>query len=106
MRLGHLVRNPRWLYMVNCGAQFLSRCVWAGGLISALTLIGCATSTRTSQERAADTDLAAKVEAALDADSRGYARHVDVRVDRGVVHLGGYIWTDSELRLVKADAAS
>jgi osmotically-inducible protein OsmY len=92
--------------MVNSGAKCLSRRVGAGGLISVLALIGCATSTRTSEERAFDSDLAAKVESALNSDSRIYARHVDVRVDRGVVHLGGFIWTDSELRLVKADAAS
>jgi osmotically-inducible protein OsmY len=31
---------------------------------------------------------------------------VDVNVDRGVVYLGGYVWSDSELRFVKADAAA
>lgn len=78
----------------------------AGGAIGMLMVLGCTTPRRTSEERAVDAELAAKVEYALSADPRIYARHVDVSVDRGVVHLGGYIWTDSELRFVKADAAS
>ena len=77
-----------------------------GGSIALLTVFGCATTPRTPQERAADADVEAKVESALDSDSRIYARHVDVNVDRGVVHLGGYVWSDSELRFAKADAAA
>src|ERR1700731_3461839 len=77
-----------------------------GGSIALLTVFGCATTVRTAQERAADADVEARVEAALDSDSRIYARHVDVNVDDGVVHLGGYVWSDSELRFAKADAAA
>lgn len=78
----------------------------AGGSIALLTVFGCATTPRTPQERAADADVKAKVESALDSDSRIYARHVDVNVDMGVVYLGGYVWSDSELRFAKADAAA
>ena len=78
----------------------------AGGSIVLLAVCGCATTNRSPEERAADVAVAAKVEAALDSDSRIYARHVDVNVDRGVVYLGGYIWSDSELRFAKADAAA
>jgi osmotically-inducible protein OsmY len=77
-----------------------------GGSIAFLTILGCATTPRTAQEQAADADVEARVEAALNSDSRIYARHVDVNVDRGVVYLGGYVWSDSELRFVKADAAA
>lgn len=84
----------RWIAGPACGA------------IAMLMVLGCATPQRTSEEQAVDAELAAKVESALSADPRVYARHVDVVVDRRVVHLGGYIWTDSELRFVKADAAS
>lgn len=76
------------------------------GSIGLVTLIGCATTARTAEEQAADADVQARVEAALNSDSRVYARHVDVNVDRGVVYLGGYVWSDSELRFVKADAAA
>jgi osmotically-inducible protein OsmY len=77
-----------------------------GGSIALLAVCGCATPPRSPEERAADAAVEARVEAALDSDSRIYARHVDVNVDRGVVYLGGYIWSDSELRFAKADAAA
>jgi osmotically-inducible protein OsmY len=77
-----------------------------GGSIALLTVLGCATTPRNPEERAADADVQARVEAALNSDSRVYARHVDVNVDRGVVYLGGFVWSDSELRFVKADAAA
>jgi osmotically-inducible protein OsmY len=50
--------------------------------------------------------LAAQVESALLADPTIYARHVDIRVDRGVVHLGGYVWSAHDYRLARKDAAS
>jgi len=78
----------------------------AGGCLALLAALGCTTTPRTPEERAVDADIAERVGAALGTDSRIYARHVDVNVDRGVVHLGGYIWSDSELRFAKADAAA
>jgi osmotically-inducible protein OsmY len=80
------------------------------GLIAVLaanTLVACSTSPpRSDAERAADAAAAAQVEAALDADARIYARHIDVRVDRGVVHLEGYVWSDEDFLFAKNDAAS
>ena len=61
---------------------------------------------RSDAERSADAAAAAQVEVALDADPRIYARHIDVTVDRGVVHLGGFVWSDDEILFAKADAAS
>jgi osmotically-inducible protein OsmY len=86
--------------------KHLSAGFGAGGCFALLATLGCATTPRTPEERAVDADVAERVEAALDTDSRIYARHVDVNVDRGVVHLGGYVWTDSELQFAKADAAA
>src|SRR5579862_7434046 len=77
-----------------------------GGSIALLAVGGCATTPRTPEQRAADAAVEARVEAALDSDSRIYARHVDVNVASGVVYLGGYVWSDSELRFAKADAAA
>jgi osmotically-inducible protein OsmY len=77
-----------------------------GGSIALLMVLGCATTARTPAQRAADSDVKARVEAALNSDPRIYARHVDVNVDEGVVHLGGFVWSDSELRFAKADAAA
>ena len=67
----------------------------------------CATlPPRTAAERAGDAVIAAQVEAALLADPTVYARHIDVAVDRGVVRLGGYVWSDQDFRLARQDAAS
>jgi osmotically-inducible protein OsmY len=37
--------------------------------------------------------LANAVYSKLNADPTYYFRHVDVRVDRGVAHLSGYVWS-------------
>ena len=86
--------------------KYLRAGLGAGGCLALLTSLGCATTPRTSEEEAVDADIAERVEAALGTDSRIYARHVDVNVDRGVVHLGGYVWSDSELQFAKVDAAA
>jgi len=71
-----------------------------------VVLCACATQPpRTAQERAEDAALAQQVEAALNADPRIYARHIDVSSDRGVVTLGGLIWSNEEYVLAKRDAA-
>ena len=43
--------------------------------------------------------------AALNADPSYFFRHVDVRVDSGVVQLGGYIWSSEALYRAKQIAA-
>lgn len=52
---------------------------------------------KTDAERRDDSDTADRVTAALNADSTLFARHITVRADRGVVSLGGYVWTPVEL---------
>jgi osmotically-inducible protein OsmY len=64
------------------------------------------TPPRTSAERLADADIAGHVQAALLADPDIYARHIDVAVDRGVVHLGGYVWENEDFQTARRDAAS
>jgi osmotically-inducible protein OsmY len=59
---------------------------------------------RTPQEHAQDAQLAQQVEAALDADPRIYARHVDVTSNRGVITLSGLIWSNEDYLLAKRDA--
>ncbi len=82
----------------------------SSGLMAAgasLVIAACSSlPPRTGAERVADAAKAAQVQAALDSDSRIYARHIDVSVDRDVVHLGGYVWSDSDFRFAKNDAAS
>jgi hyperosmotically inducible protein len=70
-------------------------------------VIACSTTPRrTAPERASDAEIATRVEAALLADPDIYARHIDVTVNRGVVHLGGFVWEDADFRLARNDAAS
>jgi osmotically-inducible protein OsmY len=81
--------------------------VRAAALSAAYSLVACSTSPpKTEAERGADAAAAAMVEAALDADPRIFARHIDVKVDRGVVHLGGYVWSDGDFLFAKNDAAA
>src|SRR4029077_11324003 len=51
-----------------------------------------ATSMR-SELGATDEILANTVYSELNADPTYYFRHVDVRVDNGVAHLSGYVWS-------------
>jgi osmotically-inducible protein OsmY len=54
------------------------------------------------ESRVADESLAHTVYSALNADPMYYFRHVDVRVDNGIAHLSGYVWsTDAIYRARK-----
>lgn len=76
-------------------------------LLAAYGLIACTTAPhRTAAERAADAETAGRVEAALLADPNLYARHIDIEVDRGVVHLGGFVWENGGFLTARHDAAS
>jgi osmotically-inducible protein OsmY len=76
-------------------------------VLAPCTLAGCSTAPRrTAAERAADGDIASRVQAALLADPNIYARHIDIEVDRGVVHLGGFVWDDEDFATARRDAAS
>jgi osmotically-inducible protein OsmY len=76
-------------------------------LLATCQFVACATSPqRTVQERAADAETAGRVQARLLADPNIYARHIDVMVDRGIVHLGGYVWESGDFQTARRDAAS
>jgi osmotically-inducible protein OsmY len=76
-------------------------------VVLACTVIACSTTPRrTAAQQAADAETADRVQAALLADPDIYARDIDVRVDRGVVHLGGYVWEATDFRTAQRDAAS
>jgi osmotically-inducible protein OsmY len=72
----------------------------------ACCLVACSTTPgRTAAQRADDAAAAAEVEAVLQADPRIYARHIDIKVRRGVAHLSGYVWAEDELLFARNDAA-
>jgi osmotically-inducible protein OsmY len=90
--------------LMRCSSSVLPAVM---ALVAAYSVIGCSTlPPRTESERAADAHIAAQVEVALLADPNIYARHIDVAVDKGVVHLGGYVWSAQDYRLARQDAAS
>ena len=78
---------------------------WATVLIAAATLTGsCATAppqapvppgaaAAQTEQVAADEVLANTVYSKLNADPFYFFRHVEVRVDNGVAHLSGYVWS-------------
>ncbi len=75
-------------------------------LAAVVTAAACTSTPRTTDERAADAELAARVQAALRADHAIYSQHVDVEVERGEVHLKGFVYSDTERQLAQTDAES
>ncbi|MFI4867310.1 MAG: BON domain-containing protein [Steroidobacterales bacterium] len=76
-------------------------------VVIAWAVAACAsTPPRTTAERRADADTAGRVQAALLSDPDICARHIDGAVDRGVVHLGGYVWESDDFQTARRDAAS
>ncbi len=78
---------------------------WTASVIAAATLtVSCATAppapsrpaavqSARSEQGATDQVLANAVYSELNADPTYYFRHVEVRVDDGVAHLSGYVWS-------------
>lgn len=65
---------------------------------ASLLLISCSTAPpKSSQQQHADAMTAERIQAALDDNPVYYFRDVEVSVDRGVVVLGGYVWTTDAL---------
>jgi osmotically-inducible protein OsmY len=76
-------------------------------LSATLLVPGCATHPpRTPDERAADEQLATRVEQVLLRDQNLYARHVDVDAEYGIVRLSGYVWSTQELYEAERIAAT
>jgi len=78
-----------------------------GVLIALLLAVAACTAQppRSAAQRTADAALAANVELALMSDPRVFARHVDVEVEGGVVHLSGLAWSTSDLYAMREIAA-
>lgn len=79
--------------------------LWTPALIAVAVLtVSCSSSpprppvpafTQSSRAQSGITDeiLASTIYSDLNADPLYYFRHVDVRVDNGVAHLSGYVWS-------------
>ena len=67
------------------------------GALSSLTVACAAAPPRTENELQANKTIADRVESALHADKYLFTRHISVRVDSGVVHLEGYVWSPTDI---------
>lgn len=72
-------------------------------------LLGCVTASIAAWALADtppgdDAMLTSKVKAALRADNLLLARHIDVQVREGVVHLGGFVESEQDLHRAEKDA--
>ena len=62
------------------------------------SVVACSTTPyKTSEQQLTDKETATAVQNALNADTHIYTQHVTVQVDNGIVHLGGYIWSDFDM---------
>jgi osmotically-inducible protein OsmY len=92
-------------YEVSILSPFMRRiCTTAAAAVILCGAAGCVGARKTDAERAADSDMADRVQAAFAADKMLYSRHITVRADNGVVTLGGYAWTTEELEAARQDA--
>jgi osmotically-inducible protein OsmY len=74
-------------------------------LLAVFATAACSTlAPRTSAQRATDAELASRVQAALRADPVIYSPHIDVEVERGEVHLKGFVYSDRERQQAQTDA--
>jgi osmotically-inducible protein OsmY len=52
---------------------------------------------KTANELQANKEIADRVRSALDTDKYLFTRHISVRVNSGVVHLEGYVWSPTDM---------
>jgi hyperosmotically inducible protein len=84
----------------------INRVARAGFAVALLCgVAACATGpAKSDAQQQADREMAAHVQAALDADKQLYARHITVRADNGVVRLTGFVWDPPDLMEAKSVA--
>ena len=87
------------------------RAGFASFLVAAIAalMVSCAAAPprATSADRpGADEALADTIYSQLNANPTYYFRHVEVRVDRGVAHLSGYVWSTDALYAARRIARS
>ena len=84
--------------------QHVKRHSPAALIVAALCVTAPHTTNAQSAAASADATTAARVKAALAADPKLLARHIDVSARSGVVHLGGFVESDQDLQLALKDA--
>jgi BON domain len=96
-------QQRRWMHTRSSNGGLPVAALFAAACIA----VACVTlPPRSEAERTADAGIAAQIEARLLADPNVYARHIEVAVDRGVAHLGGFVWSNEDFQVARRDAAS
>jgi BON domain len=96
----------------------LAKALWTTSLLAvAAFTVSCATAppqaspppgarAAAAEQSSADELLANAVYAKLNANPTYYFRHVDVRLEKGVAHLSGYVWSTDALYAARQIAGS
>jgi osmotically-inducible protein OsmY len=69
-------------------------------------MASCAAAPPAAEPSSSDEALANSVYAKLNANPTYYFRHVDVRLENGVAHLSGYVWSTDALYAAQRIARS
>jgi hyperosmotically inducible periplasmic protein len=88
--------------------MLLSLAIGLGGLVAPAAAQTADTPTTETQPGSggADGALAGRVKAALAGDQKLMSRHIEVSAKQGVVHLGGFVESDGDLKRALQDAKS
>jgi hyperosmotically inducible periplasmic protein len=89
--------------------MLLSLAIGLGGLVAsaaAQTADAPTTETQAGSQGGVDGALAGRVKAALAGDQKLLSRHIEVSARQGVVHLGGFVESDGDLKRALQDAKS
>lgn len=90
-------------FLVSASASFLVSCATAAPPQATLASAGGSAS---AERPGADQTLANTIDSQLNADTTYYFRHVEVRVDHGVAHLSGYVWSTDAIYAARRIAQS
>jgi hypothetical protein len=93
---------PRWLPALIAVATLAVSCSSAPPRPS----VPSATESMRTKLGATDEILANTVYSELNANPTYYFRHVDVRVDKGVAHLSGYVWSTDAIYAARRIASN
>ena len=89
-------------FLVAAIAALMVSCAAAPPLATSASAGGPANADRPGADQA----LADTIYSQLNANPTYYFRHVEVRVDRGVAHLSGYVWSTDALYAARRIARS
>jgi osmotically-inducible protein OsmY len=84
----------------------MKRCLGATAIVSLLIGAAACVTTKSPEHESQDRTTENAVRSALEADSHIYTDHIKIHVDKGVVHLSGYVWNDFDMYTAQQDALS